>query len=419
MSSSSEKRYIPYQSYSYSGCPENKILNPTTNRCVLKTGKIGKKILESNKSKVKSEVKSKVKSNDCPENKILNPVTNRCVLKSGKIGRKLYLSDSKNIDKSDYIKTKVKSKDCPSNKIINPVTNRCVLKTGKIGRELLNYTPTKTIVIEKYIDNKNSNKFTLPKGKARIKDLNMVGYPDITMAGFLYLMKKFKNDCAVLADYNLFENPPHKLLYGEDYMLSYDGDSGKIVSPKGFWKAVKKCKGKRFLFMPFYITCESVGIFHINMLIYDSKYKSLERFEPHGSGIADGCMSDVPDEEIIKQFKRNIGDNFIREYYRPLDFCPIAGIQYIQDYEMFMNQYDPGGFCSTWSLWYANLRLANPDRTRKEVIQRSISTIKESDITFTNFIRNYSSGMLHFYYDLLESKDPDKTFIKYSKLFSD
>lgn len=86
---------------------------------------------------------------------------------------------------------------------------------------------------------------------------------------------------------------------------------------------------------------------------------------------------------------------------------------------MFMNDNDPGGFCAAWSLWYANLRLANPDRTRKEVIQRSISTIKESDITFTNFIRNYSSGMVLFSKRLAKSKNPNKTFIKYSKFFSD
>ena len=414
MISSVEKKYIPYRHYSSSGCPKNKIINPVTNRCVLKTGKIGKKILESTKSKVKNK--------DCSENKILNPVTNRCVLKTGKIGRELYLSNSKNIDKSDYI-IKIKSKKCPSNKILNPSTNRCVLKTGKIGRAVLDsYTPTKTILIEKYNDNKNINKFTIPKGNDRVEDLSGIGYPLLTMAGFLYLMKKFKNDCAVLADYNLFKNPPRKILHSDDYMITYNGDTGEIVAPKGFWKAVKKCKGKRFLFMPFYLMCESLSIFHLNMLIYDSKYKSLERFEPNGNrtGIVDdGCMDTVPDKKIEKQFKRNLGDDFVKEYYSPIDFCPAVGIQVIQDEEMFMNDNDPGGFCSAWSLWYANLRLANPDRTRKEVIQRSMSTINESDITFTNFIRNYSSGMILFYKHLIKSKNPDKTFIKHSKLFSD
>ena len=67
-------------------CPDNKILNKLTKRCVLKTGKIGKKILKTSSS---SKLYSLLKANKdikCPDNKILNTETNRCVLKSGKIG---------------------------------------------------------------------------------------------------------------------------------------------------------------------------------------------------------------------------------------------------------------------------------------------------------------------------------------------
>jgi serine/threonine protein kinase len=98
-------------------CPKNKIRNPKTNKCVLKTGKIGKQIMGKD---------SKVKDKDCPKNKIRNPKTNKCVLKTGKIGKQILGKDSK-----------VKDKDCPKNKIRNPKTNKCVLKTGKIGKQIL------------------------------------------------------------------------------------------------------------------------------------------------------------------------------------------------------------------------------------------------------------------------------------------
>lgn len=52
-------------------CPEGKIVNPKTNRCVSKNGAIGKKLQE------------------CPDGKILNPKSNRCVSKTGVIGRRL------------------------------------------------------------------------------------------------------------------------------------------------------------------------------------------------------------------------------------------------------------------------------------------------------------------------------------------
>jgi tRNA A-37 threonylcarbamoyl transferase component Bud32 len=101
-------------------CPDDKILNPQTNRCVKKTGKIGKKLLNKSKSNQNQP--------PCPDDKILNPQTNRCVKKTGKIGKKL-------LNKS---KPNQNQPPCPDDKILNPETNRCVKKTGKIGKKLLN-----------------------------------------------------------------------------------------------------------------------------------------------------------------------------------------------------------------------------------------------------------------------------------------
>ena len=77
-------------------CPPNKILNPKTDRCVLKTGAIGKELLKGIKN-----IKESIKNNDkkeCPPDKILNPKTDRCVLKSGPIGKQL-LKDIINLKK--------------------------------------------------------------------------------------------------------------------------------------------------------------------------------------------------------------------------------------------------------------------------------------------------------------------------------
>ena len=68
----------------------------------------------------------------CPKDKIINPVTGRCVLKSGKIGQSLLTKKSPS--------KKSPPKKCPSGKIMNPATGRCVSKTGKIGQSM---TPKK------------------------------------------------------------------------------------------------------------------------------------------------------------------------------------------------------------------------------------------------------------------------------------
>ena len=54
------------------------------------------------------------------------------------------------------------------------------------------------------------------------------------------------------------------------------------------------------------------------------------------------------------------------------------------------NSDPPGGYCAIWSCWYAELRLANPNKDRKYVIKHALKKLKESDMTLTEYIRNYA-----------------------------
>lgn len=108
-------------------CPENKILNPKSGRCVLRSGTIGRSLIQKlSTQNIKYDVR-------CPNNMIKNPRTGRCVLKSGRIGRMIIKSN--NLISND---SRV-DKKCPSNKIRNPRTGRCVLRSGKIGQSIKHY----------------------------------------------------------------------------------------------------------------------------------------------------------------------------------------------------------------------------------------------------------------------------------------
>ena len=72
-------------------CPPDKILNPASNRCVKRTGKIGKTIL-SNQSPSRPQRTTVLKT--CPTDKILNPTTGRCVKRTGKIGKEILAGQS-------------------------------------------------------------------------------------------------------------------------------------------------------------------------------------------------------------------------------------------------------------------------------------------------------------------------------------
>ena len=81
-------------------CPEGKILNPISKRCIDKNGVTAKKLLqllnETRKSKTKgreakSEKEKEKEKRECPEGKILNLKTNRCIDKNGITAKKLLL----------------------------------------------------------------------------------------------------------------------------------------------------------------------------------------------------------------------------------------------------------------------------------------------------------------------------------------
>jgi hypothetical protein len=68
-------------------CKPDEVLNMDTKRCVKKTGRIGKKIMEdAMKSKTTSNTK---KEKVCAPDEVLNMETKRCVKKTGRIGKKI------------------------------------------------------------------------------------------------------------------------------------------------------------------------------------------------------------------------------------------------------------------------------------------------------------------------------------------
>lgn len=120
-------------------CREDEIINPNTNRCVKKDGKIGKALL-----KQQNVVK-------CKDDEILNPLTKRCVKKTGKIGKQILKTANSNAKQKQNSISK-KPKECKETEILNPITKRCVSKNSTIGRSLLS-----TISDTLYLKDKQTN----------------------------------------------------------------------------------------------------------------------------------------------------------------------------------------------------------------------------------------------------------------------
>ena len=129
-------------------------------------------------------------------------------------------------------------------------------------------------------------------------------------------------------------------------------------------------------------------ILHANILIYDFKNMTVERFEPYGNTNIienDNELDDVLEEELTW----NTG----LKYLRPNDFLPYAGFQTISDENNLKNikAGDFGGFCLAWCLWYLETKIKNQDVDSKTLVSKLINKISKLEINFTEYIRNYST----------------------------
>lgn len=204
---------------------------------------------------------------------------------------------------------------------------------------------------------------------------------------------------------------PNFKLYGNRYAYFVDKkyrpklkdrDGLLYVHRKVTEKIMKCMKGKsRFIIITLNVTrvVETNGKFggkpHANILIYDKKNSTLERYEPHGPGynFIEKKAARLMDADILEYFK-DIGlIKNEKDYFPPLSFCPnwdkwqegSVGHQMLQNLE----SKEFSGSCATWAMWYVDERLENPNRSRDKIIQESIEEMQKSSKGFTKFIKKY------------------------------
>jgi len=141
---------------------------------------------------------------------------------------------------------------------------------------------------------------------------------------------------------------------------------------------------------------------HANMIVYRPKRGLVERFEPHGtkSGFAEGITSgsEVEINKVLKKFFEKDMAPYIGNvrFVPPIDICPTKypkteGFQALQSglgTDVYGDPYK--GFCSMWSLFFAELALMNPDKTSDEIITEALDVANESPDYLLQLIKGYS-----------------------------
>tara|TARA_A100001015_G_C15033792_1_gene734750 strand:+ start:675 stop:2621 length:1947 start_codon:yes stop_codon:yes gene_type:complete len=144
-------------------------------------------------------------------------------------------------------------------------------------------------------------------------------------------------------------------------------------------------------------------ILHANLLIFDYKKNTVERFEPFGNLYKMNDDLDIILEKNIKNFK----------YIKPKEYLPGSGFQTLSDELNVKNikAGDIGGFCLAWCFWYLEHKLLNKDVNSKILVEKMIKKIKYSNLSFSEYIRNYANSINKLRYDYLEKLNIPKNIV--------
>jgi len=265
----------------------------------------------------------------------------------------------------------------------------------------------------KKIENEKLN--MIIKNVANPTSLLPGGKPVINYLSFFYLIMKHRDVCSPLVLHplpsDLFSKGHHHLSI---YIFNKCPDRKKGIYewsvPNSYFDNFKQCISQKYRFVISRLTLRikhSSG--HANGLLYDTQKMTLERFEPHGS---DSSYNKEEFDQIVQMLFKNAGIE-VKQYYRPLDFCPKLSFQSLEQ-QSKRRRMDPGGFCAYWSIWYLDMRLSNPDINPDKLIMESIRTIENNYDGFKAYIRSYAVFIYYLQQKVVEQLGTMKEFIEYN-----
>ena len=145
---------------------------------------------------------------------------------------------------------------------------------------------------------------------------------------------------------------------------------------------------------------------HANIILYDFKNLSIERFEPYGN---DGIENEI-DDFLEETLTWNTG----MKYLKPSEYLPKPG------YQLLSNEYDNenqkhgdfGGFCLGWCIWYIEHRIKNNNIDPITLNKKTLEKMLRLDNSIVEFIRNYSNTLFNKKLKIIKNICPDNNCIK-------
>jgi hypothetical protein len=244
--------------------------------------------------------------------------------------------------------------------------------------------------------------------------LHWIGLNNLTRFFYLYLFKKYKQTCRIYTferiglsvKYALDEETKKNLSeYSKQFIECYKNGEEIIVIPLTFQATERSISG------------------HDNFLLFKRATNTLERFEPHGS-ISPHNSIKLIIQYFVDQINLKIQPPI--KYIKIEESCDRLGVQVLEQIEQESSilpigkkkQSKEKGYCAIWSMFFAELSLANPTLNFKQLTQIIKETIQKNENE--HYYIDIARGYVHFFHNKMEKYfrfflPPNVTFLSYVK----
>jgi hypothetical protein len=160
-----------------------------------------------------------------------------------------------------------------------------------------------------------------------------------------------------------------------------------FVSKEQFMSEIKKCMSHRLIPISLEIIVPQVGT-HANIVLIDTKKKTVELFEPHGARDNQSELESI--SRAYFKITKNV-HKFVKINLPEYKFIPPSKYEPEEGLQARLDAFS--GLCVTWSLLYLHYRVLNPDIPPKLLIQYLEKKIKRKELLrYTRYVEDVLKG---------------------------
>jgi hypothetical protein len=220
----------------------------------------------------------------------------------------------------------------------------------------------------------------------------------------LYLIKKYKSKC-VTKKTNILDKQDTLLGMSVNIKMKLTKEEEAEMREQfvNLAKTLIKCikKGEETIIIPLNYYKGFLPVGHSNVLIYRRRTNAIEHFEPHGGEFKGSEKEQANIERKIDFFIRIFNAELKKDnihavtYVAATNVCPyLWGLQALEANSVLKkDKGEPGGYCSIWSMFFAELCLKNPDKSSEEILEdiyNYLTTKENANNYLKKVIRGYS-----------------------------